>query len=124
MFPRKNRKSKKIVCWKSFRVIAETLGCKNSSVSVAIKDVPEEKWKEEVWDKSIIEEKEFLYKNPGYTCTWESYKIKVLRYNMRFVADSGSGPLRYNPLLGGHATGVLKLKRGIKNDNYRIVTIN
>lgn len=49
-------------------VIAETLGCKISSVSVAIKDVPEEKWEEEVWNKSIISEKEFLYKNPEYTC--------------------------------------------------------
>ena len=26
-------------------VIAETLGCKKSSVSVAIKDIPEEEWK-------------------------------------------------------------------------------
>lgn len=29
-------------------VIAETLGCKISSVSVAIKDIPQEDWKEQV----------------------------------------------------------------------------
>ena len=74
MFSGKNRESEEIVCWKISEVIAETLGCKTSSVSVAIKDIPEKKWKEEVWDKSIILEKDFLYKNPGYTCNWESYK--------------------------------------------------
>ena len=26
---------------------------------------------------------------------------------MRFVADTGSRPVRYNPLLGGQATGLL-----------------
>ena len=49
-------------------VIAETLGCKVFSVSVAIKDVPEEEWKEKVWDVSIAPEMEELYKKPGYTC--------------------------------------------------------
>jgi len=49
-------------------VIAETLGCKVSSVSVAIKDIPEEKWKKSVWDASIVPEMEELYKKPGYTC--------------------------------------------------------
>ena len=34
-------------------VIARTLGCKTTSVSVAIKDIPEEEWKTEVWDKDI-----------------------------------------------------------------------
>ena len=34
-------------------VVAETLGCKMSSVSVAIADVPEEEWKEKVWDKHV-----------------------------------------------------------------------
>ena len=74
-FPGRTENQKKLCAEKISNVIAETLGCKTSSVSVAIKDVPEEKWKEEVWDKSIILEKDFLYKNPGYTCNWESYKI-------------------------------------------------
>ena len=33
-------------------VIARILGCKTTSVSVAIKDIPEEDWKTEVWDKN------------------------------------------------------------------------
>jgi len=36
------------------QVISETLGCKTTSVSVAIKDIPEKDWKTEVWDKSIV----------------------------------------------------------------------
>ena len=33
-------------------MIARILGCKTTSVSVAIKDIPEEDWKTEVWDKN------------------------------------------------------------------------
>lgn len=47
--------------------ISEILGCEISSVSVAIKDVDQKNWKEEVWDKSIIADKEYLYKEPEYT---------------------------------------------------------
>ena len=61
-FPGRIENQKKLCAKKISEVIAETLGCKTSSVSV------EEKWKEEVWNKSIISEKEFLYKNPEYTC--------------------------------------------------------
>ena len=49
-------------------VIAETLGCKITSVSVAIQDVPEEKWKTEVWDRQIVPDEPYLNKKPGYTC--------------------------------------------------------
>ena len=47
--------------------VAAILGCEISSVSVAIKDVDEKDWKEEVWDKNIIPNKDYLYKKPGYT---------------------------------------------------------
>lgn len=40
---------------------------RKSSVSVAIKDVAEEDWKREVWDKSIVPDSRYLYKKPGYT---------------------------------------------------------
>ena len=48
-------------------VIARTLGCNTTSVSVAIKDIPEEAWKTEVWDKDIAPGYEHLYKKPGYS---------------------------------------------------------
>lgn len=47
--------------------ISEILGCEISSVSVVIKDVDQKNWKEEVWDKNIVADKEYLYKKPGYT---------------------------------------------------------
>ena len=53
------------------QVIAETLGCKTSSVSVAIKDIQEKDWKTEVWDKSIAPDEKYLYKRPGYSCDGE-----------------------------------------------------
>ena len=59
---------KRICAERISEVIAETLGCKTSSVSVAIKDVAEEDWKKEVWDKSIVPDSRYLYKKPGYTC--------------------------------------------------------
>ena len=68
MFPGKNGRAKKALCQKISEVIAETLGCKLTSVSVAIKDVPEASWKEEVWDKEIKADKNYLFKEPGYTC--------------------------------------------------------
>ena len=46
--------------------IAELLGCETSSVSVAIKDIPPEDWKEKVWDADIVPDAEYLYKKPGY----------------------------------------------------------
>lgn len=52
-------------------VIAKTLGCKKTSVSVAIKDVQEDDWKEEVWDKEIVPNFNDLYKKPGYSCDEE-----------------------------------------------------
>ena len=45
----------------------EILGCDTSSVSVAIKDVPQEDWKEKVWDADIVPDGKYLYKKPGYT---------------------------------------------------------
>lgn len=46
----------------------ETLGCKISSVSVAITDVSEEEWKKKVWDMHIAPEMNNLIKKLGYTC--------------------------------------------------------
>jgi len=67
-FSGRTEEQKKRCAERIAEVIAETLGCKASSVSVAIKDVPEEEWKETVWDANIVLEMEELYKKPGYTC--------------------------------------------------------
>lgn len=66
-FPGRTEEQKKKCAEKVAGDIAEILGCEVSSVSVAIKDVDEKDWKEKVWDKNIVAEKNFLYKTPGYT---------------------------------------------------------
>lgn len=45
---------------------AEILGCDISSVSVAIKEIAKEDWKEKVYDGQIMANKEDLYVKPGY----------------------------------------------------------
>ena len=66
-FSGRTDQQKQLCAEKIAEVIAETLGCKTSSVSVAIKDIAEEDWKEEVWDRQIVPDREFLYKKPGYS---------------------------------------------------------
>ena len=53
-FSGRTEEQKKECAERVAEVIVETLGCKTTSVSVAIKDIPEESWKEQVWDKSIV----------------------------------------------------------------------
>ena len=47
---------------------AETLGCPATAVSVAIKEIPQDDWKEKVFDGQIMADKDSLYVEPGYTC--------------------------------------------------------
>ena len=49
------------------KAIAETMGCNESSVSVAIKEIAQDDWKSQVWDTQIAPDNN-LYKKPGYTC--------------------------------------------------------
>lgn len=51
----------------SAKTISEILGCDLSSVSVAIRDIEKEDWKEKVWDKNIVPDEKILYKKPGYS---------------------------------------------------------
>ena len=67
-FPGRTENQKRICTEKISEVIAETLGCKLESVSVAIKDIPEDSWKAEVWDKEIKTNAKDLFKKPGYSC--------------------------------------------------------
>ena len=66
-FAGRTDEQKKLCAEKVAEVLAETLGCKTSSVSVAIKDIAEADWKAEVWDKDIVPDEKFLVKKPGYS---------------------------------------------------------
>ncbi|SMC35741.1 4-oxalocrotonate tautomerase [Oscillospiraceae bacterium] len=65
-FPGRSEEVKKACADKVAADIAETLGVNLSSVSVAIREVPKEDWKE-LFDSEIMTE-EALYLRPGYTC--------------------------------------------------------
>lgn len=66
-FPGRTDEQKTACAEKIAEVIADTLGCETSSVSVAIQDVPQDQWKQRVWDAQITLDAPFLYKKPGYT---------------------------------------------------------
>ncbi len=67
-YPGRTEEVKKKCAEKIAGDIAEYLGCNLSSVSVSIKEIPQEDWKEKVWDVSIAGDKKNLYIEPGYTC--------------------------------------------------------
>ncbi len=66
-FAGRTEEQKRLCAERIAEVIAETLGCETSGVSVAIKEVKKGEWKAEVWDKIIVPDREFLYKKPGYS---------------------------------------------------------
>ena len=66
-FPGRTDEQKRECAAQIAEAIANTLGCETSSVSVAIKDVEQSEWKDEVWDKYIIPDKQCMYKMPGYS---------------------------------------------------------
>lgn len=67
-YPGRTEEQKRKCAEQTAIVIAETLGCDISTVSVAIKDIEAGDWKEKVWDASILPDDKFMYKKPGYTC--------------------------------------------------------
>lgn len=66
-FTGRTEEQKKRCAEKVAQDIAEIFGCETTSVSVAIKDVAREEWKEKVWDAAIVPDQAFLYKKPGYS---------------------------------------------------------
>ena len=67
-FPGRSEEQKTRCAEEVTKAITETMGCDASSVSIAIKEIEKEDWKDKVWDTQIASEKESLYKKPGYTC--------------------------------------------------------
>lgn len=48
------------------KAVSESLNSNESSISIAIEEVPSEEWAKEVYKKDIIDNYEKLYKKPGY----------------------------------------------------------
>ncbi len=66
-FPGRTEEQKTRCAEEVTKAIAETMGCNESSVSVAIKEIAQDDWKSQVWDTQIAPDNN-LYKKPGYTC--------------------------------------------------------
>jgi len=67
-YPGRTEEQKKLCAEKIAQAITETMGCDLSSVSIAIKEVQKEDWKEQIWEPRIVADEKDLYKKPGYTC--------------------------------------------------------
>jgi 4-oxalocrotonate tautomerase len=48
------------------QAVMGSLGSKDASISVAIEEIPPERWAEDVYKPDILERSETLYKKPGY----------------------------------------------------------
>ena len=68
LWPGRSEFQKKQMTDKIVKVIKNTTGAPESSISIAIEEVPEEKWAEEVYKPDIIGKEHLLYKKPGYRC--------------------------------------------------------
>ncbi|NLO82329.1 MAG: 4-oxalocrotonate tautomerase [Clostridiales bacterium] len=67
-FPGRTEEQKKKCADKIAEDLVDILGCDLSSVSVVIREIPKEEWKEKVWDVDIVPNEKCMYKKPGYTC--------------------------------------------------------
>ena len=63
-FPGRTEEQKTRCAEEVTKAIAETMGCNESSVSVAIKEIAQDDWKSQVWDTQIAPDNN-LYKKPG-----------------------------------------------------------
>lgn len=66
LFPGRTEVQKKQLTSEIVKVIKTSIDVPDSSISVSIEEVPEEKWSEEVYEPDIIEKEHLLYKKPGY----------------------------------------------------------
>ena len=67
-YPGRTEEVKKACAEKVAADVAETLGCPATAVSVSIKEIPQEDWKDKVFNGQIMADKNSLYVEPGYTC--------------------------------------------------------
>ena len=65
-YPGRTEEQKKRLADKIAEDVAEIFETKPESVSVAIEDVQQEDWKEQVWDRESAPKRGRLYKEPGY----------------------------------------------------------
>ena len=66
MYPGTSEEQKEKIAQEITKIIMKHTGKPDAAVSIAIEEVAEEAWMEEVYDKEIKPNMEKLYKKPGY----------------------------------------------------------
>ncbi len=67
LWPGRTEEQKTDLSSKITEALKDAINASDSSISVAIEEIPKERWKRLVYDPEIIGKKELLYKKPGYT---------------------------------------------------------
>ena len=67
-YPGRTEEMKQKCAEKIAEDIAAILGCNLSSVSVTIREIAQQDWKEIIWNGKITPVGQELYVKPGYTC--------------------------------------------------------
>lgn len=67
MYPGRSEEQKVDLTNKITKSLIDSVDPPDGSISVAIEEIPKNKWKEMVYDPDIIGKKDLLYKEPGYT---------------------------------------------------------
>ena len=67
LWPGRTVKQKADLSAKITEALKTSMDAPDSSISIAIEEIPKEKWKELVYDIEITGKEELLYKKPGYT---------------------------------------------------------
>jgi 4-oxalocrotonate tautomerase len=66
LWPGRSEEQKKILTEKITDALKETMDASDSSISVAIEEIPRHEWKHKVYDPEIIARKDILYRQPDY----------------------------------------------------------
>ena len=67
LWPGRTTEQKTDLSNKITEALKTSVDATDDSISIAIEEIPKEKWKELVYDTEITGKEELLYKKPGYT---------------------------------------------------------
>jgi 4-oxalocrotonate tautomerase len=66
LYPGRSEEQKKNLAEEIVKDVVAIAKCEEKSVSVAIEEIEKEDWAEKVYQSDILNNKDRLYKNPGY----------------------------------------------------------
>lgn len=66
LWPGKSEEQKKALTASMIEAMKEIMAVEDRSISLAIEEIPKEKWMEEVYKPDIVAKENQLYKKPGY----------------------------------------------------------